>query len=217
MLRGAVDAAEIPLWFDRSGLQNNGVGATAGARPYAEVSHAWARGFGLSAAFDGTADSLVLTNDTTSMPTSFFAVARRQGSDTNTRGILVTHVHGWYTALDASNQWAMFENVAALAGQSITGTNPPFIVTTVCRAFNDVDFLTNGGAKVTRTNMSSGQARGGTRLGSDPSGVQFFSGSIAEVIWFGRAVSVSERRAIEEYLYRRFVTPPTFAFNPSPE
>lgn len=208
----------VSLWFDRSGSNNHANNATGGAQPFAQVGEAWSRGRGLGVLFDGTNDYLGLTNDTTGMPTSFFAVVRRDDVVNTAKGILVTHVHGWYSVVDPAGLpqiWGLYEDRSMGSTQTIPATRT--IIACVARAFNDVDLLTNGGSKVNATNIVSGQARGGTRVAADPSGVQFYSGLICELIWFNRAVSVSERRCIEEYLYRRYVEPPSFNLSASPE
>lgn len=219
LLSGYREGDEISAWPDRSSQGNHATSSSSGARPTAIASATPTRAWGTSSSWDGTNDRLNLTNDTTGMPSSFFAVATQvNASDFSTRAILVTHVHGLYSevAVGISN-WGMFENNGANSGVALTTTRPPYVLVGVARAFADIDLLTNGANKVNRTNSTGGQSRGASSVGCDPSGAQFLAGTLHEVLWWSVALSNGKRRDVEEYLHRRHVDPPSFSLSAMPD
>lgn len=209
---GGVAGAQITDWLDESGQRNHAYKTTAAHRPLVELTRAPTRARGMSAGFDGTDDNMDLPNITVTSGSVLFAGQRTDG--TNYRGVLIAHAIGVYQAV-AGTRWGGYISADLDSNQNMSqyGSAPPSVQAMVVQSGNtDVDLYTNGGSKVTRT-RGAFNARGATRLGADPTGVQFFYGGLFELLVWDRTLGHWERRPVEEYLYRRHTQPPSFPLN----
>lgn len=201
--------APISLWFDDSGLGNH---ATASANHPLAERHPWWRAGGAAGGANGT-QGMTLPTILNLAPVSCFIVAQRRGAEVSYTAMLVMDELGWYARLGSGggNNWGMYVNGDIAGPGVLTGSAPPWVLSTVARAANDIDLVHNGSSIVNRTSGTATPInRGSTRL-FDSGGIQAFAGMIAEVIVYDRAVTVGQRKAVEEYLYRRFAEPPAYA------
>jgi len=143
-----------------------------------------------------------LATNITSAPVTVLAVVKNRNVQAAFQGLFVASKIGVYAGGTTGSDWGAYVNTSLDGGQTLGSFKQ---ISAVFRAANDVDLVTNG-SLVNRTNGASYQGRTGTAIAADPSGVQFTSLDLAELIVYNRALTVAERLLIESYLKRRWAT-----------
>jgi hypothetical protein len=95
-------------------------------------------------------------------------------------------------------QWGAYANANSNSGASLSTFKRCIAV---ARAYNDIDFRTNGSSATSVTGVSG--YNGGAFLGYT-GGAQILAGRIAEIICYSRALSVSECSKIESYFASKY-------------
>jgi hypothetical protein len=95
-------------------------------------------------------------------------------------------------------QWGAYANANSNSGASLSTFKRCIAV---ARAYNDIDFRTNGSSATSVTGVSG--YNGGAVLGYT-GGAQILAGRIAEIICYSRALSVSECSKIESYFTSKY-------------
>jgi hypothetical protein len=203
----------VSAWADQSPLANNFSQATGSMQP-TYVSNANNNLPGLS--FDGVDDFMTaastITGDAISMFMAYSAIGTNNAAG-NANAIMVQLADpAWLAHLTvlsgAANNWGCYATTGALSGQTLANT--PTILSSVARAPNDIDFVQDG----TLANLTNGSnytfARSTTAIGGSGTAGQYTTITLQEVIVYNFALSVNQRKAVEQYLSKRYnvvVTP----------
>jgi hypothetical protein len=204
-------------WNDLSGNNRHAIQATSGNRPTWSPPASGQNGLGV-VSFNGSSsffDTSMSLNGLSSF--SIFLVAKSATSG------------GWQSALRQQSGFQGFfvmpwtSNGGAVSPRIILGydggTTTPNTVTLTNGAFNLISFIRNSGvsnvanvngvlSSTRSANTASLSESVNLSIGRYPQPVaEYFSGSIAEIVIFNRALSPSETSSVESYLKTKWGTP----------
>lgn len=211
-------AGGCSLWLDSSGRGRYGSQGSAGSQPPITMIRLPRSRVGIGIEFDGSSDALDIAGNLDLDQFTLIAAAHRSaGATSGYRALISSNKWNLYANMNSS-RWGLYGTGGVDSGQTILSGDvvtpgPPTIITAMNNG-STTALLTNGGALVSAGQASS--ASRGDRLGSDASGVQFFEGGLYEIVVYERALFRYEHRAVEEYMYRRFVEDPEYLLNPMP-
>ncbi|MBK7837298.1 MAG: chitobiase/beta-hexosaminidase C-terminal domain-containing protein [Candidatus Obscuribacter sp.] len=207
-----LSGSNITQWSDLSGSSpaNNATQAT-GANQATLVSSSLN---GLPAAsFDGSNDSYTLTNQFTDLTTGFsvFAVIKPVGSATRTLVATANSGPADLASLETVNTQGRFNSYNnTTSNDVITATS-----TLTVSKYQILDAVHDGAGSATvsinSTALNTGSvqnlrnvARAQNILGADSSTSTFWSGELAEILVYSRALTETERKNVQAYLFTRY-------------
>jgi hypothetical protein len=207
-----LSGSNITQWSDLSGSSpaNNATQAT-GANQATLVSSSLN---GLPAAsFDGSNDSYTLTNQFTDLTTGFsvFAVIKPVGSATRTLVATANSGPADLASLETVNTQGRFNSYNnTTSSDVITATS-----TLTVGKYQILDAVHDGAGSATvsinSTALNTGSvqnlrnvARAQNILGADSSTSTFWSGELAEILVYSRALTETERKNVQAYLFTRY-------------
>jgi type II secretory pathway pseudopilin PulG len=199
------DAAAVACLKDKSGGGYNSTQLTSNNRPIYKTAIKNGRSI---LRFNGTSQLLSNSNMSLGTTVSFFAVASTNNVN-GFRRILSNEVNLYFGIGNATKNFAsFFGNGSAWqmttdhgAGAVLTaGTY--YILTAVLDGTNDNPFV--NGVNVGQRASAMSAFSDGYVLGGHDGITQFWSGDIAEIIVYNRAISTNERTGIESYLSNKW-------------
>lgn len=203
----AADASTVTLvndavsqWNDKSGNGRNASQSTANNRPtYADTRN------GRSViTFNGTSHTLTTGSFTQNQPSTMFLVARWASNASGTGGNAVdgflSNRAGLYRR--TTNNWGMFAGTELFSGTPDTNWHQFAGIYNSTSSALRVD-----GSQLTSGNVGSQNVTSGLALGSYNGTTSFFGGSIAEMLFYGGALSASQISSVERYLRSKWALP----------
>jgi len=191
----------VSAWANQGYASNNLSMGTAGLRPLYTANLL----NGLPGVqFDGVDDRMdfaSLVSDTTA--TIFLVVSGATPNNNGVNACLVT-LDKLVVVMNDPNTadgWGAFVNTNVTSGVVLNAAG--HVLSNVSRAFNDQDLVTDG-VLVHKTNGTSFPARGGSAIGNYVTGGQPTFVTFHRFMLYDRALSVNERKAVEQYLGHRY-------------
>lgn len=212
-ITGLADGDPVTTWSDLSGQGNHATQSTTAAKPLYKVGIAGGRPV---VRFDGVDDYLTVANEATfdmATPTIFVVGTASAGTgtflgkvtfagavgDADRRKLNVRRASSTTFSLQSGAD-AAFKASGTL---SWTGFN---VMSVVGRGAADYTLAVNGTAAdaTTPTLDFSTFNNASLIVGASTSGAEFLTGDIAEIVVYNRALSATERKAVERYLGARY-------------
>lgn len=192
-------------WTDRSGTGNHATQPQSPATTHIATYQTNVINGKPVVRFDGD-DALTHGWNNGTNPCTVFVVGNRNGGAASYQSFIISTSGLFLARSIASANWGAYFNVDLASSYSVNGAFK--ICTTVVRAYNDIDLVTNG----TKENKTSGtgwyssteRVVGATAVGSGAQGV---TGDIAEIIVYGSALSDTNRAKVETYLSTKYNLP----------
>lgn len=188
----------VTSWTDKSGNGNNATQSTGSKKPVNTASQIYGRN---AVVFDGVDDTLATTfGSTLSQPITVFLVAKRTSGTTFLDGVGAVNRVSIVSDSGQSNKITLYSGANATS-TATTGTEP----TLYSALFSDAssELRQNGGSNLISTSPGTASTDGVT-IGTDYAGLNPLSGNVAEVIYYNRALSATERQKVEEYLRAKY-------------
>ena len=201
------NGSSVSQWSDVSGSGNNAMQGTAGNQPTVQTSQVNGNP---AVRFDGSDDYLSVPDNLGLRPSNItaFVVAKATVATNQALYFAKTSTNlndGFGVVRLASGANAgLYFNTSSTAASVVQPTGT-FSILSGRYNGQQIRFSTNGGTPVTTT--ASGTITTTTAplyLGSRGGSGNKFTGDIAEVILFTRALSDAERQQVESYLYQRY-------------
>lgn len=196
----------VSQWSDKSGNTRHWTQATSGNQPTRNGS----TNGRTTVVFDGTNDALDRAMWDMTKPVTVFVVARNTSTASGIRDIFKFNFEGriWHEGSPgpAAGTIGMYQSGFLTTGVQ-WGTTTFQQVTCV---FNGTSskIARNGGLDTTGDAGGNNFLSGNTsRIGGNPSGGEYWTGDIAELLIYQREVSGTERTDIESYLQAKWGTP----------
>jgi hypothetical protein len=188
----------VSTWADKSGAGNNATQGTAGFRPVNTANEIYGRN---AVVFDGVDDYLSATfGSTLSQPITFFLVTKRTSGTTFLDGVGAVNRAAVLSDAGQSNKTTLYSGSNATTTSTTTAL--PVLYSGLFSGASS-ELRENGGANVISTSPGTAGIDGVT-IGADYSGANTLSGSVAEVIYYTRALSSTERQKVEEFLRSKY-------------
>ena len=212
-ITGLADGDPVTTWADRSGQGNHATQSTTAAKPLFKTGIAGGRPV---VRFDGVDDYLTVANEPTFDLSTFpIFVVGKASNDGGTFLGKVTFA-GLVTDNDrrkiqvrraSSTQFVLYSGSDSANKASGTVTWTSFnVLTAVFRGATDYTLALNGAASdfATPTLDAATFNNASAIIGAATSGAEFLTGDIAEIVVYNRALSATERKAVEFYLGSRY-------------
>ena len=207
-ITGLADGAAISTWTDSSGKGNDATG-TLTSRPLYKTNIVNSKPV---VRFDGTNDYLTVANEPTfDLPTFTIFVVGTASNDGGTFTSKTTFAGGVGDAnrrklqlrRSSSSQFVLYSGSdtanKSMGAVSWSGFN---IMSVVARSATDYSLALNGAVSTYSSPSLDLTAMNNSSLviGAATSGAEFLNGDIAEILIYNRALSATERMAVESYL-----------------
>lgn len=193
------DGATVAAWTDLSLNANHVTNGSAGTQPTLRLNVLNGRPV---IRFNGTNNRLdfgTLISDTA--VTLFAVVVFRGGA--GDRALYATNKFATYVSIGSiANRWGGYQGTILDSGVALS-VGASYVLSETMRAANDVDLSYNG-TVVNSTAGNALDARTGSTLAADPSGVQFGQFDLAELVLYSRALAAAEVARMKWYLARRY-------------
>lgn len=184
----------VSQWSDLSGAGNHATQATVNDRPTVAAS---ALNGQPAILFSGSATK-ALTHPLRLEPPCTVAFVAQTDATSDYHGIAcfgldLGGVCFFATTASNGNQWGLYANADAVSGASINTFKRGIAIV---RAYNDVDFRTNGSSVTAATGVSGYVAA--STIGNTWGGASL-EGRVATILGFNRALTVAEALRLEAY------------------
>ena len=188
-------SSNVEEWRDKSGLSRHAAQTTAANRP----DYASTRNGRSVVTFAGNPERMLTTSFTQNQPSTMFVVARWTAETAlNRMAVTATSTNGAAVYRRSTGNWGMFAGTELFSGTTDTNWH------VVAATFNTTSsVLRVDASQLTSGNAGSLNVTQGLTIGSDTSS-GFLIGSIAEIIFYGGALSASSVSAVEKYLQKKW-------------
>ena len=192
----------LQTWFDKSANRNNATQATLGNRPTYNLSNI---------VFNGTNNFLPFTNPgalVANTSFSIFVVEQRASASTwnlflgGTNPLLNNNLHCGYQTPQTNGLLGFYTNdlvVGSAVPAFVPGSEPyriwDFVFTNPGRRM-----IINGSSVGTDNNVIPLQSWLGGCIGSLPAASYYYNGSIREILFYNKALSLNNQQRVEGYL-----------------
>ncbi|HEY7541605.1 MAG TPA: hypothetical protein VIF11_15780 [Methylomirabilota bacterium] len=196
---GVTAAPAVSAWQSQ-GYSTNTASQGTGSQQPAFNAHAQNNLPGVS--FDGVDDSLQYATPISDVVATIFTVVTQNTSTFgNASWFALDHLAVLFCDNLASSGWGCYSNVNVPSGVPLTSS--PHVLSYVERAVNDHDLVTDGVLVHTSAGVSN-PTRSGSALGSNVGGGLPCAAMSLRQLLYDRALSVNERKAVEQYLSARY-------------
>ena len=196
------NGSSVSQWADKSGNGRNATQATALNQPTTSTIN----GKG-AVRFDGSSDHLSLGNLSAAFPTAataFYVLTEHTGASAGSYMAAATRNNsGWWRYVGSSSYLGVFRNTRL--GATAFNLNAAAVNGVAVLSSSSTYEVYYQGAKI--HTAAANYAGGDSHLigaGGDGAGLQYFLGSIGEVLYYNRALSASEITTIHKYLSKKW-------------
>jgi hypothetical protein len=199
----------VSSWNDQSGNGNNATQPTSGSQPLYIASEPLANNRPVLR-FDGIDDWMQTGTHITDNVGTLMIVARKTAGFGGVRTIFTSRDFLMLGRALSQDVWGAYNNGAErlfTPGTSIgTSASAPFRILGYRQSGSGAGQLALFLDGVQSTTLHNGGGNSGviTTIGSNNSGIQYFPGDIAEVIFYGTALNEAQRLIVENYLSTKY-------------
>jgi len=199
----------VIAWNDQSGNGNNATQGTSANQPLFIASEPLANNRPVLR-FDGSDDWMQTTTHLTDNVGTLMIVARKTAGFGGTRTIFTSRDFLMLGRASGSDVWGAYNNGAErlfTPGTSIgTSASAPFRILGYRQSGSGAGQLALFLDGVQSTTLHNGGGNSGviTTIGSNNSGIQYFPGDIAEIIFYRAPINAAQRIIVENYLSAKY-------------
>lgn len=198
-----LNGTTVSTWNDQSGTSNDATQGTAASQPL--LVNAVKNGLPVLR-FDGVDDSLNITRPFTGSTQTIFFVAKTTDI-TNGSVVLTTSTVGgdrYIVIVPVGTDLVRFAHYDPTVADSPTGIGTNFVlVTCIQNGTNGTAYL-NGRSGTTNSGFSTDNTRTLDSIGGYTSAAFRMEGDIAEIVYYNRVLTDSERIIVEAYLNKKY-------------